>query len=103
MTSPSTSGAAPAQEQSLLERARTGDESAFGRLVEPYRGELHAHAWPGEPLVESVWIEPYADNALGLKDGLAAPDASCERRESVELALPLAVVNSDPSNERQLV
>jgi RNA polymerase sigma-70 factor (ECF subfamily) len=31
------------QEQQLLEAARGGDETAFGRLVETYRGELHAH------------------------------------------------------------
>src|SRR3954462_2183053 len=118
-------------ERDLLDAARCGDEAAFERLVQPYRGELHAHcyrmlgsvhdaedalqeaslrAWrglarfegrsslrswlytiatnacltaierrpkrvlpidygpaadphggPGEPLVESVWLEPYPD------------------------------------------
>src|SRR3954447_7878901 len=33
------------------------------------------HTGPGEPLVESVWIEPYPDENLGLEDGLAGPDA----------------------------
>ena len=34
-----------AEERPLLAAARKGDEEAFGRLVEPYRGELHAHAY----------------------------------------------------------
>lgn len=152
----------------LLEAARGGDEAAFGRLVEPYRGELHAHcyrmlgsvhdaedalqetmlrAWrglrrfegrsslrswlyriatnasldaierrpkrvlptsfppadpaagPGEPLLESVWIEPYPDEAMGLEDGFASPEARYEMRESVELAFVAALQNL-PANQR---
>jgi RNA polymerase sigma-70 factor (ECF subfamily) len=148
-------------ERVLLEAARHGDEDAFGRLVGPHRGELHAHcyrmlgsvpdaedalqdallsAWrglsrfegrsslrswlykiatnaclkaierrpkrvlpidyrpaadphdgPGEPLVESVWVEPYPDERLGLEDGLAGPEARYEQRESVELAFIAAL------------
>ena len=34
-----------ARERGLLARARAGDEGAFGGLVAPYRGELHAHCY----------------------------------------------------------
>jgi RNA polymerase sigma-70 factor (ECF subfamily) len=33
------------QEGELLAAARAGDEGAYGRLVERYRGELHAHCY----------------------------------------------------------
>ena len=139
MSSSSTTTRA-VQDTALLEAARGGDEDAFRRLVEPHRGELHAHcyrmlgslhdaedalqdallrawrglassraaaalrAWlyriatntcldaiarrpkrvlpvdygpaadphdgPGEPLVESVWIEPYPDETLGRRGRL---------------------------------
>ena len=161
-----------AQERELLEAARGGDEDAFGRLVEPHRGELHAHcyrmlgsvhdaedalqeallrAWrglprfegrsslrswlyriatntcldaiakrpkrvlpvdygpptdphdgPGEPLVESVWVEPYPDETLGVEDGFAAPEARYEQREGVELAF-IAALQHLPANQRAVL
>jgi RNA polymerase sigma-70 factor (ECF subfamily) len=57
------------------------------------------HAVPGEPLVESVWLEPYPDDRLGLEDGFAAPEARYERRESVELAF-VAALQHLPGNQR---
>jgi len=160
------------EQRELLERARAGSEDAYTRLVEPHRGELHAHcyrmlgsvqdaedalqealvrAWKGlprfegrsslrswlyriatntsldaierrpkrilpvdygpaadpeggvgEPLVESVWIEPYPDETLGIEDGYASPDARYEQRESVELAF-IAALQLLPANQRAVL
>jgi RNA polymerase sigma-70 factor (ECF subfamily) len=57
------------------------------------------HDGPGQPLVESVWVEPYPDETLGLEDGFAAPDARYELRESVELAF-VAALQHLPANQR---
>jgi RNA polymerase sigma-70 factor (ECF subfamily) len=57
---------------------------------------------PGEPLVESVWLEPYADERLGLEDGFAAPEARYERRESVELAF-IAALQHLPATQRAVL
>ncbi len=166
---PTRPGAAEGQ---LLEAARNGDEAAFGKLVEPHRGELHAHcyrmlgsihdaedalqeamlrAWRGiarfagrsslrswlytiatntcldqiarrpkrvlpvdygppfdphggpvEPLVDSTWIGPYPDEALGIEDGYASPDARYELREGVELAF-IAALQTLPPNQRAVL
>jgi RNA polymerase sigma-70 factor (ECF subfamily) len=168
MATPSTG--ATTDERQLIEAARGGDEQAYGRLVEPYRGELHAHcyrmlgsvhdaedalqeallrAWRGlarfegrsafrswlytiatnacltaierrpkrvlpidygpsanphgdgigVPPIESTWVEPYPDEAVGLADGFAAPEARFELRESVELAF-VAALQHLPANQR---
>ena len=156
----------------LLESAQAGNESAFERLLAPYRAELHAHcyrmlgsvhdaddalqdallrAWRGlsrfegrsslrswlyriatnaclraierrprrilpidygppadphgqldEPLIESVWLEPYPDGQLGLDDGRAAPDARYEQRESIELAF-VAALQHLPARQRAVL
>ena len=163
---------APAQDPDLLAAARAGDELAYQRLIEPHRGELHAHcyrmlgsthdaedalqetllrAWrglprfegrsslrswlyriatntslnavekrpkrvlpvdygppadphegPGEPLVESVWIEPYPDERIALEDGRAAPEARYEQREAIELAF-IAALQHLPPNQRAVL
>src|SRR5579859_5574832 len=153
--------------------AKAGDEGAFARLLEPHRGELHAHcyrmlgslhdaddalqdaslrAWrglarfegrsslrswlytiatnacltqierrpkrvlpidyapasgpdvpPGEPITESVWIEPYPDGMLGVEDGPAAPEAQYERREGLELAFIAALQHLAPNQRAVLI
>jgi RNA polymerase sigma-70 factor (ECF subfamily) len=170
MASPSTG--VRAEERDLLEAAQRSDEDAYGRLVAPYRAELHAHcyrmlgsvhdaedalqetllrAWrglarfegrsslrswlytiatntclnaierrpkrvlpidygpatdphrgPGEPVVESVWIEPYPDEQLGVPDGFAAPEARYELREGVELAF-VAALQLLPATQRAVL
>ena len=60
------------------------------------------HAGPGEPVVESVWVEPYPDEPLGLPDGYAAPEARYEQREAVELAF-IAALQHLPANQRAVL
>jgi RNA polymerase sigma-70 factor, ECF subfamily len=170
MTTAETRGTA--HERALLQSARGGDEGAFADLLQPYRGELHAHcyrmlasvhdaedamqeatlrAWRGlarfegrsslrswlytiatntclnliakrpkrvlpldygpptdphdglgMPLSETVWIEPYPDETIGLADGLAAPEARYEQRESVELAF-VAALQHLPATQRAVL
>jgi RNA polymerase sigma-70 factor, ECF subfamily len=57
---------------------------------------------PGEPLVESVWVEPYPDEMLGLDDGYAAPEARYEQREAVEVAF-IAALQHLPANQRAVL
>jgi RNA polymerase sigma-70 factor, ECF subfamily len=53
----------------------------------------------GEPLIESVWVEPYADEQLGLQGDYASAEAQYERRESVELAF-IAALQHLPGTQR---
>jgi RNA polymerase sigma-70 factor (ECF subfamily) len=162
----------PESEGALLEAARRGDEDAYGRLIGPYRAELHAHcyrmlgsvqdaedalqealvrAWrglprfegrsslrswlykiatnaclkaierrpkrvlpidyapasdphdgPAVPVTESVWLEPYPDERLGLESGLLGPDARYEQREGVELAF-IAALQHLPARQRAVL
>ena len=67
----------------------------YGPATDPHTG-------PGEPLVESVWVEPYPDDRLGIEDGLAGPEARYEMRESLELAF-IAALQHLPPNQRAVL
>jgi RNA polymerase sigma-70 factor, ECF subfamily len=67
-----------------------------------YAPAADPHEGPGEPLVESVWVEPYPDESLGLEDGLAGPEARYEQRESVELAF-IAALQHLPARQRAVL
>ena len=60
------------------------------------------HLTAGQPIVESVWIEPYPDEVLGVEDGYAAPAARYEQRESVELAF-VAALQHLAANQRAVL
>lgn len=68
----------------------------YGPATDPHTG-------PGEPVVESVWIEPYPDEMIGLADGRVAPEARYELRESVELAFVAALQHLPPSQRAVLI
>ncbi|HEV3379253.1 MAG TPA: sigma-70 family RNA polymerase sigma factor [Thermoleophilaceae bacterium] len=57
---------------------------------------------PGSPLGDSVWVEPYPDEHLGLEDGYASPDARYEQREAVELAF-IAALQHLPARQRAVL
>src|SRR5215210_1772167 len=61
------------------------------------------HDSPGEPLVESVWMEPYPDETIGLEGGPAGPEATYEQRESVELAFVAALQHLPPNQRAALI
>ncbi len=57
---------------------------------------------PGEPLVESVFIEPYPDERIGIEDGYAVPEARYEQREAIELAF-VAALQHLPARQRAVL
>jgi RNA polymerase sigma-70 factor (ECF subfamily) len=67
----------------------------YGPPADPHEG-------PGQPVVESVWVDPYPDETLGLEDGYAAPEARYEQRESVELAF-IAALQHLPARQRAVL
>jgi RNA polymerase sigma-70 factor (ECF subfamily) len=64
----------------------------FGPAADPHDG-------PGEPLMESVWIEPYPNEQLGHEGAAASAEAHYERLESVELAF-IAALQHLPGTQR---
>jgi RNA polymerase sigma-70 factor, ECF subfamily len=56
----------------------------------------------GIPPAESIWVEPYPDEQIGLYDGFAAPEARYELRESVELAF-VAALQHLPATQRAVL
>ena len=73
------------------------------RILPTDRGApADADAGPGEPLAETLWLEPYPDELLGLEDLYVAPEASYERRESVELAF-IAALQHLPARQRAVL
>jgi RNA polymerase sigma-70 factor (ECF subfamily) len=58
---------------------------------------------PGEPLVESVWLEPFADENLEAITEPTSPEASYELRESVELAFVAALQHLPPRQRAVLI
>ena len=54
------------------------------------------------PASERAWIEPHPNQEHGVADGATAPEASYERRESVELAFTAAVQHL-PARQRAVL
>jgi len=60
-------------------------------LPSDYGPAAELHTPPGGPVAQSTWLEPYPDESIGILAGLAAPEASYEQREGVELAFVAAL------------
>src|SRR6266566_2341552 len=67
----------------------------YGPAADPHDG-------PAGPVTEAVWLEPCADERLGLGSGLASPEARYEQREGVELAF-IAALQHLPARQRAVL
>src|SRR5919199_4258154 len=68
-----------------------------------YAPAADPHDGPAEPVTESVWLEPYPDERLGLEGGLLGPDARYEQREGIELAFAAALQHLPPRQRAVLI
>jgi len=60
-------------------------------LPHDYGPAAEPHTPPGAPVLESIWLEPYPDESIGIAASAAAPEARYEQREAVELAFVAAL------------
>jgi RNA polymerase sigma-70 factor (ECF subfamily) len=61
------------------------------------------HDRPGEPLIESVWVDPYPDEHLFVDDQAETPEVRYDQRESVELAFIAALQHLPPRQRAVLI
>ena len=87
------------RDEHLAQPHRAAAQAGAAHRLRPGHGPPRG---PGRALVESVWVEPYPDEAVGLQDGLAGPEARYELRESVELAF-VAALQHLPGNQRAVL
>jgi RNA polymerase sigma-70 factor (ECF subfamily) len=72
-------------------------------LPHDYGPAAEPHTPPGVPVAESAWLQPYPDEVLEIPAGRAAPDASYEQREAVELAFVAALQHLGPNQRAVLI
>jgi RNA polymerase sigma-70 factor (ECF subfamily) len=72
------------------------------RLALDYAPAAAPHTPPGDPLSESVWIQPYPDESLADEDDATAPATRYEQRESLELAF-VATLQHLPARQRAVL
>jgi RNA polymerase sigma-70 factor (ECF subfamily) len=60
------------------------------------------HTAPGAPAAESVWLEPYPDETIGLPADRATPEAAYDQREGIELAF-VAALQHLAANQRAVL
>ena len=87
------------RDQRLPQRHRP---TARRRLPTDRSSPAHPSDDPGRPITESVWIEPYPHEQIGVDDGYAAPEARYEQREAVELAF-IAALQRLPATQRAVL